>query len=189
MALINIEYGSLASSKTLNDNFQYLDNRISSESDNHITDIASINSNIVSINNSISQFNEETNENVENINTKLEEISTSFEENGLYITLYKNDSSWYKEYFSDKEKKNRVWLEQGGILNNYNTLITFIKSFSGINYIFNAYAYTSTNSSTKHAMTVRSEKKINQISVIVGQSGVAGGTDGGYITDWYACGY
>ncbi len=189
MALINIEYGSLASSKTLNDNFQYLDNRISSESDNHITDIASINSNIVSINNSISQFNEETNENVENINTKLEEISTSFEENGLYITLYKNDSSWYKEYFSDKEKKNRVWLEQGGILNNYNTLITFIKSFSGINYIFNAYAYTSTNSSTKHAMTVRSEKKINQISVIVGQSGVSGGTDGGYITDWYACGY
>ncbi len=183
MALINIEYGSLASSKTLNDNFQYLDDRISSESDNHITDIASINSNIVSINNSISQFNEETNENLENINTTLEEISTSFEESGLYITLYKNETSWYKEYFSDKEKKNRVWLEQGGIINSSreNTyVLQFLKKFSNANYcIFKNYGFWSSGGVAAYWMGFVSKT----------ESSAQTKSNGGVVENWYACGY
>lgn len=183
MALINIEYGSLASSKTLNDNFQYLDDRISSESDNHITDIASINSNIVSINNSISNFNEQTNDNIENINTKLEEISTSFEENGLYITLYKNDTSWYKEYFSDKEKKNRVWLEQGGIISSSreNTyVLKFLKNFSNTNYcIFKNYGFWSSGGVAAYWMGFVS-KTISSAQTK---------SNGGVVENWFACGY
>ena len=106
MALTEIEYGSLASSKILNQNFQYLDDRISSTAETHTSDLASINSNIVTINNSISDFNEQTNTNIEEIDKKINEINTNFSDNGLFITLYTNGTSWYKEFFSDKEKNS-----------------------------------------------------------------------------------
>ena len=53
MALTRIEYGALASSETMNNNFDYLDNRISTVVENITTDNASIYSNIASINNII----------------------------------------------------------------------------------------------------------------------------------------
>ena len=55
MALTKIEYGSLASSETMNNNFEYLDNRISTVVENVTTDNASIYSNIASINSLITQ--------------------------------------------------------------------------------------------------------------------------------------
>ena len=42
MALINIEYGSIASSKVLNDNFNYLEDKIEDYSKNIATDKASL---------------------------------------------------------------------------------------------------------------------------------------------------
>ena len=51
------------------------------------------------------------------MNSKIDEanknLTSGLGENGLYITQYRNGTSWYREYFSDAEKKNRVWLEQG----------------------------------------------------------------------------
>ena len=55
MALTRIEYGALASSETMNNNFDYLDNRISTVVGNMTTNNASIYSNIASINNLIDQ--------------------------------------------------------------------------------------------------------------------------------------
>lgn len=183
MSLTEIEYGSLASSAILNQNFQYLDDRISSLAETHTTDVAGISSNIVTINNSITDYNEQTNSNVEEINTKLDDFDTSFSENGLYITLYKNGSSWYREYFSDKEKKNRVWLEQGGIItssreNTYT--LQFLKNFSNTNYcIFKNYGFWSSGGVAAYWMGFVSKT----VSSAQTQS------NAGVTENWYACGY
>lgn len=133
MALTEIEYGSLASSETMNNNFEYLDNKITSVSEDIVSATASINSNIASINTTLTNFSEGTNKNIEDINSSLSVLK----ENTLYVNSYVNGSSWYKEYFSDKEKTTRVWLEQGGFSNFGNAqfqtrTITFAKPFSSI---------------------------------------------------------
>lgn len=55
MALTTIEYGALASSEVMNNNFEYLDNRISSVSETFNSNNAGIYSNIASINTLIIQ--------------------------------------------------------------------------------------------------------------------------------------
>ena len=62
--------------------------------------------------------------------------TTLFSTNGLYVTTYVNGTEWYREYFSDANKTQRVWLEQGGdvtLVNGYAT-ITFLRSFSNTQY-------------------------------------------------------
>ena len=54
MALTRIEYGSLASSEVMNNNFEYLDNRISAVNTNMGTNNAGISSTLASINSLIS---------------------------------------------------------------------------------------------------------------------------------------
>ena len=58
MALTKIEYGALASSSVMNNNFEYLDNRISSLSENLSSSNSGIYSNIASINALIVQTND-----------------------------------------------------------------------------------------------------------------------------------
>ena len=72
-------------------------------------------------------------ENVEKLETSINETKSFFSENGLFVNTYINGASWYKEYFSDSEKKTRVWLEQGGVLNSRSS-IAFLKNFTSINY-------------------------------------------------------
>ena len=139
MALTEIEYGSLASSEVMNNNFEYLDNKISDVSENLASNVATINANIATANTSISTLGENVNKSVVNLNTNLAEATNKLVgENGLFITFYQNDSSWYREYFSDKEKTTRVWIEQGGVLTgsgDYNRTVVFPKAFSNTNYV------------------------------------------------------
>ena len=129
MALIEIEYGALASSDVMNKNFEYLDNKISSVSEEIVANNATINSNLSSLNSNISATQEELNSSIENIQENL----TEAELGGLYVKLYVNGTSWYKEYFSDKAKTKRVWLEQGAYIKGGGT-ITWLRNFSDNNY-------------------------------------------------------
>lgn len=136
MALIEIEYGSLASSETMNSNFTYLQNLISGLNETIISNNASINSNIASINNSISTMQETIKADIENTDNN---IMAQFSSNGMFVTTYINGSSWYREYFSDKTKTNRVWLEQGGYSNAFEGdsrygNVSFLKAFPDTNY-------------------------------------------------------
>ena len=133
MALTEIEYGSLASSEIMNNNFQYLDNRISSVSETVSTNQAGVNSNIASINSTLTSMSEEIDADIEEINKSLEETIAKFSENGIFTTTYVNGTSWYREYFSDEKKETRVWLEQGGLCASRGTA-TFIKAFRDANY-------------------------------------------------------
>ena len=138
MALTEIEYGSLASSDVMNKNFEYLDNKIVDVSEDLASNVATINSNIATINSSITTMNENLTKSVEDLNTNLTNSTNNLVSvNGLYITMYSNGTSWYREYFSDAAKTQRVWLEQGGALNgsgDFNWTLTFLRPFSNTNY-------------------------------------------------------
>ena len=59
MALTRIEYGALASSETMNNNFDYLNGEIADLSDSLTSQVAGIFSNIASINSAISAMQED----------------------------------------------------------------------------------------------------------------------------------
>ena len=136
MALTEIEYGALASSDIMNNNFRFLENQITNLNEIVVTNNAGVNSNIASINSSITAMQD-------NINADIQEASDAimehFSTNGIYVTTYTNGSSWYREYFSDINKQMRVWLEQGGYSSAFENdarygNVTLIKSFSDTNY-------------------------------------------------------
>ena len=124
MALTTIKYGELASSEVVNNNFKYLDDKISNLNETVTSNKAGMNSNIASINSSITTINENMTKNVEKLEESINEAKSFFSESGLFVNTYINGASWYKEYFSDSEKKTRVWLEQGGIFRSINSEIT-----------------------------------------------------------------
>lgn len=76
MALIDIEYGSLASSETMNKNFTYLDDKIAETSDSIMTSISSILSNIATINTRINDITENLDDSIKALNSTIEEYKT-----------------------------------------------------------------------------------------------------------------
>lgn len=146
MALTEIEYGSLASSEIVNGNFTYLDNKISGVAENITTTAATINSNIATINSTMSAMREEINNSIEACSDATVNL---LKENGLYVTTYINDKSWYREYFTDKEKTTRVWCVQGGhvSLGGVNTYcdVTLLKTFEKPLTVLASPAYTNYN--------------------------------------------
>ena len=72
MALIDIEYGSLASSDIMNKNFLYLDNRISESSGDINTSISSLLSNIATINTRIAELAEDLSETITDFTNKID---------------------------------------------------------------------------------------------------------------------
>ena len=175
MALTEIEYGSLASSEVMNNNFNYLDNRVSNLSETIISSNAGINSNIASINSTITSLTDKLNTDIEKLTTDLSTINSSLSSNGLYITTFYQDSSWYREYFSDAEKENRVWLEQGGVCSSRSST-TYIKAFSNTNYTLTLGTH---NTNYEHGGI--SGKSATGFSHYDGKGW-------SYVVDWYACG-
>lgn len=130
MALTEIEYGALASSDVMNNNFRYLENQISNLSETVVSNYAGVNSNIASINNSMGIMQENLSSDIEKLG---DEVMQQLSDNEIFVTTYINGKSWYKEYFSDSKKTNRTWLEQGGIRKSSGTT-TFLKPFVDENY-------------------------------------------------------
>ena len=141
MTISEIEYGSIASSKKLNDNFNALNKDIQDLATSLNTTNANLATSMSTLNKNVTNQISEVNESLANKKKELEETisktksesNSFFSENGLFVTTYINGASCYKEYFSDSEKKTRVWLEQGGVLNSRSST-TYIKSFANNNY-------------------------------------------------------
>ena len=76
MALINIEYGSVARSEVLNKNFLYLDEKIADSNTNTATNISSILSNIATINARLNELAESVADYVDDFNSILDEYKT-----------------------------------------------------------------------------------------------------------------
>lgn len=73
MTLTNIEYGSLASSATLNNNFEYLEDKIDDSSESIMTSISSILSNIATINSRLGELSDTSSAAITNLTNKLDE--------------------------------------------------------------------------------------------------------------------
>lgn len=142
MTITEIEYGSIASSKKLNDNFnalnkdiQDLATNLSTTNANLVTNISTLNKNLTS---QITELADKISSTQQELEEKISDTTGSlFTDNALYVTTYINGNTWYKEYFSDKEKTTRVWLEQGGYVNFGNAqfatrTITFPIAFTAI---------------------------------------------------------
>ena len=78
MPLTHIEYGSLASSSLVNNNFDYLSDRISEVSNSLTSATASINSNISGINGFLSEQIETLASNIEYLNSDLQDLRNDF---------------------------------------------------------------------------------------------------------------
>lgn len=100
MALIDIEYGSLASSEIMNKNFMYLDNRISEASGDINTSISSLLSNIATINTRLAELSEELSEIFEDFTNKLDTLK-------LKTEILVNDSTMVPDW------SQCIYVEQG----------------------------------------------------------------------------
>lgn len=76
MTLINIKYGSLASSDTMNKNFMYLDEKIAESSESIMTCISSMQSNIATINSRLNDISDGIDDSIETLLTKIEDYKT-----------------------------------------------------------------------------------------------------------------
>ena len=79
MPLTTIEYGSLASSEVMNDNFEYLDNRITTVAGNLTSTASSINSTIASMNSTFTSQNESLVSDIEDLEDSLGDLRDEFE--------------------------------------------------------------------------------------------------------------
>ena len=79
MPLTIIQYGSLASSEVMNDNFGYLDNRITTLANNLTSTSSTLSSSIASVNTSLTQKDEELEDGIEELESDLEDLQADFE--------------------------------------------------------------------------------------------------------------
>ncbi len=79
MPLTNIEYGSLASSEVMNDNFEYLDDRITTVAGNITSTASAINSNIASMNSTFTSQYEGVISDIGDLENSLDDLISDFE--------------------------------------------------------------------------------------------------------------
>lgn len=72
MTLTEIEYGSIASSEVINNNFNHLENKIAQVNEAVMTNISSLASNIATINSRLTELSEELNDIEADLNIKIE---------------------------------------------------------------------------------------------------------------------
>lgn len=76
MALTTIEYGALASSSVINENFEYLEDAIGDVSDSLTSNVATLNSNISSLSNVVTTLNQAQTEALNDLSDELDAVST-----------------------------------------------------------------------------------------------------------------
>ena len=133
MALTNIEYGSIASSEVVNNNFLYLDDKIASLSQSLNANTTTINSSISSLSATVANNKQNSNEKIEQVNEDIDEINSSLKtvlDRVYLLESYNQGQNWYRLY-SDK------WIEQGGFITptetNEETLVTLKKEMADLN--------------------------------------------------------
>ena len=125
MALINIEYGSLASSEIMNKNFIYLDDKIAESSESIMTSISSILSNIATINTRLNDISENMTNSIQNLSSTMEEYKTQ-------TKLLVNKSSMAPDWINCSE----ITIESGKDYEiTSNGYILFLAKSSNINTI------------------------------------------------------
>ncbi len=152
MALTNIEYGSVASSEVVNNNFQYLDDKISSVSQSLTTNVTALSGSISSLSSVVDnnktaaeEANEELQESIDDITEDIAAITSTLDSAAYVKESYRSGANWYRLY-SDG------WIEQGGYIavggTNATKDITLFKELADTNaciYVTGTSAYMNGN--------------------------------------------
>lgn len=113
MALNNIEYGAIASSEVMNENFSYLDNRITETSESIMTSISSIYSNIATINTRLSDIAENLTKTTEDLSSTNNNLNSQLSSNKQELLSKINQISMLPDW------TNMIYLAS---LNSYTAL-------------------------------------------------------------------
>ena len=187
MALTNIEYGSVASSEVVNNNFQYLDDKISSVSQSLSTNATALSSSISSLasvvntnKSSAEEADAELQESIDDITEDISELSTTLEEAFYVVDAYRSGANWYRVY-SDG------WCEQGGCVNvggsNATKEVTLFKELTDTNaciYVTSTNAYF--NGNWDIGVVAGNILTTSKIKLMVGRDGSGGNVY------WRVCG-
>ncbi len=183
MALINIEYGSLASSEVVNNNFQYLDDKISKVTQNMNTDVTSLSESMSTLSSTVEANLEAANTADETLQSNIDEVVADLEEArsafgvSYIVEKYVSGTSWYR-IWSDgfKEQGGRTWT-----LGSHT--IYFLKSFSNTNYTYTMTSWLNPGDRFSNGINHNVGKNVSYIGIHIPNSGNYSGAD------WYACGY
>lgn len=184
MALIHIEYGSVASSELMNNNLQYLDDKIESVSQSLSANTTTLSSNISSLAAKVSDNKSQLETSISNLDSELAGVSSVANNcaQRIYIKeTYKNGQNWYRLY-SDK------WIEQGGFVGltgtNAKATVTLMKPMAD----WNASVYVSclsarTSGEWDIGITGAYFETLSTIRISTGRDAAGGGVY------WRVCGY
>lgn len=172
-----MEYGSLASSDDINNNFQYLDEKVESVSQ-------SVSANVTTINNSVSLLSTTVANNKSEVEKSVSDIQNNIDnlDERIYVKdSYKSTKNWYRLY-SDG------WIEQGGYItasgSNISKTVTLFKSMIDTEYSVIVSGIKASISGEKDTGAV------GAIPISTSQIKITGGRDsaGGGIY-WRVCGF
>jgi hypothetical protein len=161
-----------------NGNNQYLLSRLSDNAaqvQNYVeSEVATIKSNVASVQATLQG----------NIDETMNQLSMG----GLFITLTVNNGNWSKEYYSDKSRTIRVWMEQGGVTGAFSDYtLVFPRAFQNANYSFVAMP-TSTGGNNALTGVYASDKTTTSIVLHGRSTNDIGFGYGVNSVSWYACG-
>lgn len=153
MELINIEYGSIASSETMNKNFAYLNDRISEVSTSLNTVIASILSNIATINSRLSEIAGDIQNDAESFNSKLNDFKTKSRLAFNKLSMLPNWSNCF--VLTDAEKNSYTVPKNGYLLLNPKVNSKGTLSINGKTVTLKSHSVSSDNASQLYFIPVK----------------------------------
>ena len=181
MALTRIEYGTVASSEVVNDNFQYLEEQIDSVAQ-------TLSANVTTINNGLSQLSATVASNkslaekaVSELNAEVEEKLDKLDARIHIVEGYRLGKNWYRLY-SDG------WIEQGGYValsgTNAAVTVSLLKNMADSNYSVIVSGIKATTSSNQDGGAVAAVPiSSSQIKITAGRDAAGGATY------WHVCGF
>ena len=109
--------------------------------------------------------------------------------NGLYVTTHVSGNCWYREWFSDAQKTQRVWLEQGG-LSDFYTVTALTNQHYNINLLrpFSNTDYHVQLTVKNTIWCVPTWHKSSTVSTLVAEVRNYDNSKASFYFDWYACG-
>ena len=177
MSLIKMEYASIASSEAVNNNFQYLEDKIESVSQAMSANVTTINNNATLLSTTVANNKSQ----IEKSISELQEDVNSFDERIYIKESYNSGQNWYRLY-SDG------WIEQGGCIkfsgSNITKTVSLFKVMLNEDYSVIASGIKASISGEKDTGAVGAVPISNSQIKITGGRDAAGG--GIY---WRVCGF
>ncbi len=127
MSLTHIEYGSLASSEVMNNNFEFLDDRITTVAGNLSSAVSGINSGIASINSNLSESINDIESDLDTLETDVSEVRTDFYSryytpnynNAIAVNYTSGDTvgfnGWLGIYYATQDANQQMFMKINGV--------------------------------------------------------------------------